>query len=297
MNELFACDDIGEVNKYVGCKVTRSASSIKLTQPVLLQSYVDEFDLTQIRPPRTPSVPGSTLHKGNDEATLNGATLRTYRSGVGKLLHMTRWTRPDIMNSVRELSRFMTGALLAHMAAMHRVMAYCVATPNRGITLTPNEVWNGSADKIFKISGRADSDYAKDIEMRRSVNGWVVFLCGAVVNAKSKMMSVVALSVTEAELSAAVSCVQDMLFVKSILESLGLKVELPMIIEVDNKGGKDYIDSWSVGGRMRHIQTKFHFLRELKEQGIIAVKWISTDSNTADVFTKNLNGAGILKNT
>ena len=131
--------------------------------------------------------------------------------------------------------------------------------------------------------------------MRRSVNGWVVFLCGAVVNAKSKMMSVVALSVTEAELSAAVSCVQDMLFVKSILESLGLKVELPMIIEVDNKGGKDYIDSWSVGGRMRHIQTKFHFLRELKEQGIIAVKWISTDSNTADVFTKNLNGLAFEK--
>ena len=146
------------------------------------------------------------------------------------------------MNSVRKLSQFMTGALLAHMAAMHQVMAYCVATPNCEITLTPNKVWNGSADKIFKISGQADSDYAKDIEMQQTVNGWVVSLCSAVVNAKSKMMSVVALSVREAELSAAVTCVQDMLFVKSILESLGLKVELPMKIEVDNKGGKDRVE-------------------------------------------------------
>jgi hypothetical protein len=183
MNELFKCEDIGEVNEYVGCRVTRGTSNMKLTQPVFLQSYVDEFDLSQIRLPKTPSVPGSTLHKGNNEAILNGTALWTYRSGVSKLLHMTRWTWPDIMNSVHKLSRFMTGALLAHMAAMHSVMAYCAATPNCGITIMPNKVWNGSADKIFKISGRADSDYAKDVEMQQSVSRWVVFLCGAVVNA------------------------------------------------------------------------------------------------------------------
>ena len=56
------------------------------------------------------------------------------------------------------------------MAAMHHMMAYCVAIPNHGITITPNKVWNGSADKIFKISGCADSDYAKNVEMQQSVN-------------------------------------------------------------------------------------------------------------------------------
>ena len=69
-----------------------------------------------------------------------------------------------------------------------------------------------------------DWDYAKDIEARKSVNGWLVYLCGAVVAAKSKMMDVTALLVMEAELSAAVSCVQDMMFVKSIVESLDLHV-------------------------------------------------------------------------
>jgi hypothetical protein len=71
-------------------------------------------------------------------------------------------------------------------------------------------------------------------------------------------MSVVALSVTEAELHSAISCVQNMLFVKNVLEYLGLIVELPMMIEIDDKGGKDFIDSWSVGRQMQHIQTKFH---------------------------------------
>ena len=53
------------------------------------------------------------------------------------------------MNSVHELSQFMTGVLLAHMAAMYPVMAYCVATPpNWGLIITPNKVWNGSQTKI-----------------------------------------------------------------------------------------------------------------------------------------------------
>ena len=74
------------------------------------------------------------------------------------------------------------------------------------------------------------------------------------------------------------------------MELLELKVELPMVLEIDYKGGKDYIDKWGVGGRMRHVQTRFHFLRELKEKEIIKIKWISTDENTADIFMKNLSG-------
>jgi hypothetical protein len=203
--------------------------------------------------------------------------------GVGKLLHMTTWTRPDIMHSVHELSQFMTGALFSHLAAMHQVMEYCVATPYHGLTMTPNDKWDGSVNKVFKVSGHADSDCAKDIGMQCSFNCWLVLLCGTWVNTKSKMMTVVALLVTEAELSAAISCVQNILFVKNILKSLGFTVELPMIVEVNNKGGKDFIDSWMVGGQMQHIQTKFHLLWELEEQGIITIKWISTDNNTADI--------------
>jgi hypothetical protein len=112
------------------------------------------------------------LTKG-DKTESEAVTLaqQAYIKRVGKLLHVTRWTRPDIMNSVRELSRFAGGALMAHMKAMYRCMAYCVATSKRGINIAPNTRWDGSLDFKCVISGRADSDYAKDLETRRSVSG------------------------------------------------------------------------------------------------------------------------------
>ena len=82
----------------------------------------------------------------------------------------------------------------------------------------------------------------------------------------------VALSVTEAELYAGVSTSQDMLYTKNVLELLGLRVGLPMILEMDNMGAVHLANSWSVSGRTRHIDVRQCFLRELKEEGILIVK-------------------------
>jgi len=75
-----------------------------------------------------------------------------------------------------------------------------------------------------------------------------------------------------------------------VLESMQLKVKLPMILEIDNKGTVDLANNWSVGGRTRHIDVRQVFLRELKESGILIVKWIAGVDNDSDMFTKNLNG-------
>ena len=103
-------------------------------------------------------------------------------------------------------------------------------------------------------------------------------------------MPIIALSVTEAELFAAVQCAMDMLFAMRVLNAMGLKVELPMVLEVDNKGAVDLCNNWSIGGRTRHVEVKQYFLRELKERGLIMVKWTSGESMTSDLFTKNLVG-------
>jgi hypothetical protein len=88
---------------------------------------------------------------------------------------------------------------------------------------------------------------------------------------RSSMQKIMALSVTEAELFAATSNAQDMVYVKRILESIRLRVHLTMILEVDNKGAVDLVNNFSVGGRTRHIDTMQYYLRELKEKGIISV--------------------------
>jgi hypothetical protein len=300
MQERFECDDVGKLTEYIGCKIEhdRLAGWMKLTQPVLLQSYTDEFGIKEDDVvPKTPATPGEVLQKEEPENHLSAEQQQTYRSGVGKLLHMMKWTRPDILNAVRELSRFMTGASAAHLNAMYRTMKYCCGTANRGLFLHPDTVWDGDPDFEFVVSGRSDSDYAKDPERRRSVSGYSTFLHGAPVTTRCRMQGCVTHSVTEAELVSATQCAQDMLFVMRVLESMGLKVKKPMILEVDNKGAIDLSHNWSVNGRTRHDSVRQSFLRELEEEQVITLKWIATKENSADLFTKNLPGPAFAKHT
>ena len=90
MMERFECEDVGDIVEYVGCKIDidREKQTLKFTQPVLLQSYEDEFDLPNAVP-TTPAAPGSVLLKGEGEQMTDEQQSK-YRSGVGKLLHMMR---------------------------------------------------------------------------------------------------------------------------------------------------------------------------------------------------------------
>jgi Reverse transcriptase (RNA-dependent DNA polymerase) len=104
MMKRFECDEVSELKEYVGCKLDWSKEEgwIKLTQPVLMQSYIDEFELPEGETPRTLAMPGSVLQKGNEEDHVSNEQQSTYRSGVEKLLHMMKWTRLEILNAVRE---------------------------------------------------------------------------------------------------------------------------------------------------------------------------------------------------
>jgi hypothetical protein len=86
----------------------------------------------------------------------------------------------------------------------------------------------------------------------------------------------------DAKLVVATQCTQDMLFDMHVLESMGLKVEKPMIIEIDNKGTVDLTRNWSVGGQTCHVEMRQYFLHDLN---VIIAKWIS-----GNLFTKNLPG-------
>jgi hypothetical protein len=101
----------------------------------------------------------------------------------------------------------------------------------------------------------------------------------------------VTLYVTEAEGAAGVTEARDMLFVHNILKSLGLKVQVPMVLEMDNKGAVNLANSWSVGGHTRHVDVRMYFLRELKDDGLLVIRHISGDNNDTNIFTKNTTTA------
>ena len=112
----FKCDDVGEANEYIGNKVDQKDGTLKLTQPVLLQSFQDEFELPHERP-MTPASAGTVLQPGT--VSLEPELQTKYQRACGKLIHLMKWSRPDCLNSIQDLTRYMTKAKAAHLKAIY----------------------------------------------------------------------------------------------------------------------------------------------------------------------------------
>jgi hypothetical protein len=188
------------------------------------------------------------------------------------------------------LARHMTRGDKTHMEAMQRCMRYLTGTKDAGLTLNPTRKWDGEKEFCFRIRGVSNSDYAKNMQTRHSISGYVVYLEDAPVMHRSATQKTVALLVCKAEINSAELCAQDMIYAEHVLESLGLQVETPMVLQMDNKGAVELINSFSIGCRTHHIDVRQCFLRELKEAKIMVVTWIPGTENEADIFTKNLDG-------
>ncbi|KAL7480971.1 hypothetical protein ACHAW6_006644 [Cyclotella cf. meneghiniana] len=224
-------------------------------QPVLVQSLTDEFKgILQGKSPTVPAKPGSILIKCKNSEKLNAEQHSRYHTGVGKLLYLAKHSRPDIANAVRDLARHCHDPTEAHWYSTHKCIRYVRATPTYGLVLKPTGSWNGKDKKfMLKICGRSDSNYATDPESSRSITGMIVYLNDSPIEFSSVTQKHVTLSVTEAELAAVVTMVQDMMYVYRVIKRMGLHVELPMTVEMDNSGARDLANSWSIGGRTRHV--------------------------------------------
>ena len=122
--QRFEYEDVGDVDEYVGCKIVRNYHEkyFKFTQPVMIQSFKDEYDTKETKTPATPAEPGSVLVKAMPEDKVSKEQHTYYRSEVGKLLHMMRWSRPDVQNATRDCSRQGGDPVSVHIKALHRVM-------------------------------------------------------------------------------------------------------------------------------------------------------------------------------
>ena len=290
VKQHFNVDDVGALGDYLGCNLSFDwdARSCRFTQPVLVESLHDEYAASDSET-CIPAVPGSVLCRPSEgDEELTDGLQKDYKAKVGRLLHMVAWSRPDISNAVRDVSRFGHRCTKKHRKAVQQIIDYVWQTPERGWFLKPTRLWSGLDRNFqFRVTGKSDSSYATCIDTRKSVTGYVVYLEEAPVAIKSVMQRIIALSVTEAELIAFVQCTQEMFFVKKVLESMGLTVELPMKLQCDNKGAVDLINGHSVGGNTKHIDVRILHVRDYKDKGVIAVEWIPTDKNESDMCTKN----------
>ncbi len=245
--EQFECNNCGVLTEYIGNKIEQvGEDAIRLVQTVLTQSYEDEFELGN-RCYNTAAQPGMVLmHPVEGKEVLKPEDQTALRSGVGKLMYQTQYLRPDIAQEVQYLARYMSCGNLKMLEVMKRCMGYILFTKETGLLLKPSHKWNGYNKHQFCIRGKSDSDYAKDTQTRYSVSGYAVYFEDALTMHRNAAQKTVASSSCKAELNASVLCVQGMMYQRNMLESIGLKVELPMILEMDNKGAVNLVNSFSV---------------------------------------------------
>lgn len=202
-----------------------------------------------------------------------------FKKIVGSLMYLTV-TRLDLMFALSLLSRFMERPVEAHLMTAKRVHRYVEGTLDFGIRYRKG--------KGTEITAFTDSDYGGDADDRKRTPSYVFMLGGGAVSWSSKKQPVVSLSTTEAEFIAAAHCVCQGVWLKRILEEIGVKQNECLTVFWDKSSTISLSKNQTLHGRSKHIDIRFHFLRNLNKEGAIELIHCPTQEQLADIMTKPL---------
>jgi len=265
---------------YLGLEVRQTKEGISIGQAAYAAKLVEKAGLTGCNACAAPMESRLKLSKIS-EAPLADAT--EYRSAVGGLRYLVN-TRPDIAFAVGFVGRFLEQPHEDHLAVVKHIIRYVSGTLEYGLFYKVGE--QGSTG--VQLTGFSDSDYAGDIDDRKSTSGMLFCLGDSPVTWHSNKQKVVALSTCEAEYIAASGAACQGVWLARLLRSLlGLEVGVP-VLKIDNKSAIDLCKNPVHHDRSKHIETKFHYIRDCVEKGKVVVDQISTKDQLADVLTKSL---------
>ena len=125
----------------------------------------------------TPAEPNTVWKRPEFGKILANKDQSNYQSGTGEMMHMMRWSRPDMYDVTCNCARHMMLTIRTHYNAMVFIMNYCVTSPERGLVFKQHSEWDGiSTDYKFEVTVKTDSDYVQCLDMRRSIMGSVVYM-------------------------------------------------------------------------------------------------------------------------
>jgi hypothetical protein len=248
---------------------------------------------------KTPAAPRTNIQRPKKgEIFISSEDQTKFRSGVGMLLYLVKHSRPDIAHAVRELSKVADGATKDHWNKLFRAIKFTLDTKDLAMKMKPEwdqpiKMVNGTPDlaSIFEtkctMGETSDSEYSGDKETRQSVFEWELYFIGALIAHKSKACSSITLSSTEAEYYAPSEVTKEVIFAKQVLETMGIKLNLPIKIKVDNVGTIYLAKNFSLSQNTKHIDICRHFVWEHQEEGTIDAKFVRSEDNEANILTKN----------
>ncbi|GJT13377.1 retrotransposon protein, putative, ty1-copia subclass [Tanacetum coccineum] len=222
---------------------------------VYFKEFVPEFDMKELGPARKILGMEIVRDRGIGLCAI-GSTLQ------GSLMYLMVCTRPDIAYAVSIVSMYLAN---------------------------PGLVYGRDQGKHVDVDGFVDTDYAKDPDKGWSITGYVFMVHGCVVSWKATLQHVVALSTTEAEYMALTEAVKESIWLKRLLIELGVNLR-SVIVNYDNQSAINLSRNAMFHKRTKHINVRYHFIREIVKSKEIEVAKTSAKDNAADAFTKVVPG-------
>jgi hypothetical protein len=252
MAKVFCMSNLGLLHYYLGIEVIQGVEGISLSQVAYALKIVEKCGLSECNHRQAPLENRLKLGLQSEEASVD-KTL--YRRIVGSLRYLVN-TRLDLGYVVGYVSRFLEDPREDHMAAVKNIVRYVAGTQHWGLWFSRHENVE-AALTVF-----SDSDYAGDVDKRKSTTGVIRFLSGSPITWQSMKQKVVAQSSCEAEYIAAANATCQALWLSRVLAEIQGTVPGVPLLKIDNKSAISLIKNHVLSGQSRHIEVKYHLVRE-----------------------------------
>lgn len=277
MRETFQMSDLGLLRYYLGLEVSQTDEGITLSQGAYAKKILEAAGMVGCNPSQTPMEPRLKLSKLSTSPCVDATD---YRKIVGSLRYLVN-SRPDLAFSVGYVSRFMEKPTTEHLAAVKRVLRYVAGTINRGCSYRRKK-------GAVHLVGFSDSDLAGDVDTRKSTTGVFFFLGDNLITWQSQKQKVVALSSCEAEYIAATTAACQGVWLARLLAELKGEEADAVTLNVDNQSAIQLSKNPVFHDRSKHIETRYHYIRECIEEDRVKIEFVSTNDQLADILTKSL---------
>ena len=274
--------DLGPAKKILGMEITRDRSKGKLclTQKSYLERVLRRFGMHNSKAISVPIPPTVKLSKQLCPTTTEEKEFMSkvpYANAVGSLMYAMVCTRPDILYAVGLVSRYMANPGRAHWFAVKGILRYLQGTLDIGLVF--------EKEQNLKVCGFVDSDYAGDRDKCRSTSGYCFTLSGGPISWRSMLQPIVALSTTEAEYIAVTEAVKEALWLRGLVKDLGI-IQRSVVVNCDSQSAIHLAKNQVYHARTKHIDIRYHKVREVVEDGLVQLLKVDTKDNPADMLTK-----------
>ncbi|KAH9689109.1 retrovirus-related pol polyprotein from transposon RE1 [Citrus sinensis] len=282
-NTVFALKDLGRLSYFLGIEVLYGQDCIYLSQKKYIGDLLAKVDMLECKRVTTPMCSGKDsklqkVVKGELGYYVEDAT--HYRSIVGGLQYLIL-TRPEIAYSVHKLSQYVSAPTMQHLMACKRVLKYLKETQDYGLKFVK--------DGDLKITAFTDADWGSDLDDRKSIGAYCVYLGNNLISWSSKKQTVVTKSSAESEYRALASAASEIAWLKSLfLEMEVYCVERPTIW-CDNISATELAKNPVFHLRTKHIEIDVHFIRDKVLSGDLKICYVPSEDQIADILTKPLS--------